>query len=131
MRSRYAAFVVGRVDYIKESTHPRERRGFDVQATRAWSEQSEWKGLSILGTRDGGEGDNRGTVEFVARYSREDEDVEHHEVASFKKTGGRWYFMDGRMVPKQPARRTGPKVGRNDPCPCGSGKKYKKCCGGA
>lgn len=26
-------------------------------------------------------------------------------------------------------RRTEPKVGRNDPCPCGSGKKYKKCCG--
>jgi len=25
--------------------------------------------------------------------------------------------------------RTGPKVGRNDPCPCGSGKKYKQCCG--
>ncbi len=28
-----------------------------------------------------------------------------------------------------PYRRTQPKVGRNDPCPCGSGKKYKKCCG--
>ena len=28
------------------------------------------------------------------------------------------------------AVRTGPKVGRNDPCPCGSGKKYKKCCQG-
>jgi hypothetical protein len=28
-----------------------------------------------------------------------------------------------------PARRTEAKVGRNDPCPCGSGKKYKKCCG--
>ena len=27
-------------------------------------------------------------------------------------------------------RRQGPKVGRNDPCPCGSGSKYKKCCGG-
>ncbi|MBQ5878422.1 MAG: SEC-C domain-containing protein, partial [Treponema sp.] len=26
-------------------------------------------------------------------------------------------------------RRTTPKVGRNDPCPCGSGKKYKQCCG--
>ena len=26
-------------------------------------------------------------------------------------------------------RRESPKVGRNDPCPCGSGKKYKKCCG--
>ncbi len=30
---------------------------------------------------------------------------------------------------KQPARRDEPKIGRNDPCPCGSGKKYKKCCG--
>jgi len=29
----------------------------------------------------------------------------------------------------QPIRNTAPKVGRNDPCPCGSGKKYKKCCG--
>ena len=26
-------------------------------------------------------------------------------------------------------RRAEPKIGRNDPCPCGSGKKYKKCCG--
>ena len=37
------------------------------------------------------------------------------------------------VVPQVPARmptRTTKKVGRNDPCPCGSGKKYKKCCGG-
>ena len=31
--------------------------------------------------------------------------------------------------PEQPYQKSGPKVGRNDPCPCGSGKKYKKCCG--
>jgi len=30
---------------------------------------------------------------------------------------------------KPKPKRTGPKVGRNDPCPCGSGKKYKNCCG--
>lgn len=29
----------------------------------------------------------------------------------------------------EPIRRTEPKIGRNDPCPCGSGKKYKRCCG--
>ena len=29
----------------------------------------------------------------------------------------------------QPIRNEGPKIGRNDPCPCGSGKKYKNCCG--
>jgi len=34
-----------------------------------------------------------------------------------------------QRVPKQSPRVSGPKVGRNDPCPCGSGKKYKKCCG--
>jgi preprotein translocase subunit SecA len=34
----------------------------------------------------------------------------------------------GRPVSKIPVRREAPKVGRNDPCPCGSGKKYKKCC---
>ncbi len=28
-----------------------------------------------------------------------------------------------------PVRRSGPKIGRNDPCPCGSGKKFKHCCG--
>jgi preprotein translocase subunit SecA len=34
-------------------------------------------------------------------------------------------------VEKQKSKpvRSGPKVGRNDPCPCGSGKKYKQCCG--
>jgi preprotein translocase subunit SecA len=30
---------------------------------------------------------------------------------------------------RQPLLRQGPKVGRNDPCPCGSGKKFKQCCG--
>jgi preprotein translocase subunit SecA len=37
----------------------------------------------------------------------------------------------GRLLPEKVStfRREQPKVGRNDPCPCGSGKKHKKCCG--
>jgi len=35
------------------------------------------------------------------------------------------------VAARLPARRDAPKVGRNDPCPCGSGRKYKKCCGAA
>ncbi|MFR3635689.1 MAG: SEC-C metal-binding domain-containing protein, partial [Sutterella sp.] len=31
--------------------------------------------------------------------------------------------------PNVPVRNESPKIGRNDPCPCGSGKKYKQCCG--
>jgi len=45
------------------------------------------------------------------------------------------YFRKGREgdlgVPVSESPRSSPKIGRNDPCPCGSGKKYKKCCGGA
>lgn len=36
---------------------------------------------------------------------------------------------DAEREPQTPIKREAPKVGRNDPCPCGSGKKYKKCCG--
>ena len=35
------------------------------------------------------------------------------------------------LRPNEPARRATPKIGRNDPCPCGSGKKFKQCCGKA
>jgi uncharacterized protein YecA (UPF0149 family) len=41
-------------------------------------------------------------------------------------------LLDGRtLIPQkvETVRRSEPKVGRNDPCPCGSGKKYKKCHG--
>ena len=36
---------------------------------------------------------------------------------------------EGDEAPAKPYRRNGAKVGRNDLCPCGSGKKYKNCCG--
>ena len=36
---------------------------------------------------------------------------------------------DEEPAKKKPVRNAAKKVGRNDPCPCGSGKKYKKCCG--
>jgi uncharacterized protein YecA (UPF0149 family) len=39
-------------------------------------------------------------------------------------------FTPPYKPPVQPVIRDTPKVGRNDPCPCGSGKKFKKCCGG-
>ena len=52
--------------------------------------------------------------------------VERKEVAKVTSEG----FVGGKPAPKKPVTvRAGAKVGRNDPCPCGSGKKYKKCCG--
>ena len=48
-------------------------------------------------------------------------------VKADKKDNG--YDDDDDWEPQLPVKRTEAKVGRNDPCPCGSGKKYKKCHG--
>ena len=53
----------------------------------------------------------------------------HHERAQFERIEGIWYFSDGVPVTPKQFIRQQPKVGRNDPCPCGSGKKFKHCHG--
>ena len=98
------------------------------QATENWSKESEWQGLEILKTTKGGESDTTGTVEFKAHYMVDRARHTHHELSRFEKKDGLWIFTEGQEI-NRPVIRDEPKVGRNDPCPCGSGKKYKKCCG--
>lgn len=129
MRSRYSAYVKVEMDYLFDTTHPDHRKGYDHKGTRTWAENSQWEGLEILDTRAGGPGDTDGDVEFIAKYRDKGLRRQYHELAHFKKTGDRWYFTEGSSVAQKPIVRTEPKVGRNDPCPCGSGKKFKKCCG--
>ena len=50
------------------------------------------------------------------------------DLSFFTCEEGRWVFSGCEMNPKAPTVRL-QKVGRNEPCPCGSGKKHKKCCG--
>jgi SEC-C motif-containing protein len=130
MRSRYSAYALKNADYILDSHDPQRRGELEPDATRQWAERTQWLGLAVLGTKAGGEHDDRGEVEFVARF-RDERGVEHrhHERSTFVRREGRWYFHDGEVQPQAPIKRDAPKVGRNDPCPCGSGKKYKKCCG--
>ena len=65
----------------------------------------------------------------MAHYAANGQKCEHREHATFRKIDGEWRFIDGVIESNEPYRREEPKIGRNDPCPCGSGKKYKKCCG--
>ena len=128
MRSRYAAYAEHAIDYIVETCTTGEKDRIDIRQTKAWSEKSKWLGLKILSTEKGGPNDTEGTVEFQASYEMDGLRDLHHEKAKFKKQDGRWLYEEGNVIPKT-VTRTGPKVGRNDPCPCGSGKKYKHCCG--
>ena len=129
MRARYAAFVTGQTDFLHASLHPDHRQDHDVQATRRWAESAQWLGLSVVGVEKGGSDDESGTVEFIATYKERGVVKPHHEISRFTRQNGDWYYVDGKLVVPKTATRDQPKVGRNDPCPCGSGKKYKKCCG--
>src|SRR5690606_1784066 len=84
-------------------------------------------GLEVVTAEAGGEQDNEGMVEFIARFNIQDTPQQHHERARFKRHNKKWLYLDGEEIKPQPIRRTAPRVGRNDPCPCGSGKKFKKC----
>ena len=128
MRSRYTAYVEHAIDYIVETCSQDERDRIDVSQTKNWSEKSNWLGLKIVSTEKGGPADTEGTVEFEALYEVDKLREVHHERAKFKKQDGRWLYMEGDVRPNTVVR-VGPKVGRNEPCPCGSGRKYKQCCG--
>lgn len=142
MRSRYTAYTRANIEYIKNTLAPESRGDFDPKASKEWAEQATWKGLEILSTEKGTSKDKTGVVEFIATYAMDGEGVDHHEVSQFRKDSkGQWYFVEGdshthkegedhhHHEPIAPIVRDAPKTGRNDPCPCGSGKKNKKCCG--
>ncbi len=129
MRSRYSAYAVGAIDYLGDTLHPDYRSDWDRDATARWASHSDWLNLEIRDTEAGGEDDDEGFVEFVAHFEENGEHKVHHERSRFQRHGGRWYYVDGQLPKPVTLRKDGPKVGRNDPCPCGSGKKFKKCCG--
>ncbi len=126
MRSRYSAFATKNIDYLEQTLRPDTRDDFNREQVTEWAGNSEWIGLDVRSTKEGGEGDTQGVVEFVARFKVEGKDYFHHETSTFTKQDGRWFYVDGIMGTRP---RVAPKVGRNEPCPCGSGKKHKKCCG--
>lgn len=128
MRSRYTAYVLRDLDHIERTQTAGTRESFDRAAAESMARSVEWAGLEILGTSRGGEPDDAGTVEFAARYRKDGQLHELRELSSFRREQGRWVYVDGLISPGAEPQRPG-KIGRNAPCPCGSGKKHKKCCG--
>ena len=127
MRARYHAYETCDMEFIKESHDPDNTEGIDWAECEKWARESQWLGLEILSTTKGGENDNDGIVEFKATYIENGKTIVHHERSYFVKKNGVWFYQ--KWLPITSTRINENKIGRNDPCPCGSGKKYKKCCG--
>lgn len=129
MRARYTAYTIANIDFIQQ-TYLNHEEDFDYNGTLNWAKKSKWKGLTIKSTKDGLEGDSEGYVDFVAYFEDENgKDSYHQEKSHFIKKDNKWFFKEGIFEGLAPLQRQGPKIGRNDPCSCGSGKKFKKCCG--
>jgi len=127
MRARYAAFTIGAIDFVVGSTHSRTRREIDVSYIRQWSETSTWRGLQIIETKL--LSDSKAYVSFEAQYTQAGVEQSHREKSLFEKEDGKWRFVTGEELKNPTVRYETPRPGRNEPCLCGSGKKYKKCCG--
>lgn len=95
MRSRYTAFVRLDENYLLQTWHPSTRPdelGLRQQAP------VKWLGLKIIRSEAGGENDNSGRVEFVARYKVNGKAQQLHETSQFVKTSGRWFYLQGEVA---------------------------------
>lgn len=125
MRSRYTAFAEKNGAYLLQTWHPSTR-----PAELDLAGQPEWCGLRIVATERGGETDGAGLVEFVATALAGAKVLALHERSRFVREDGQWLYVSGQTIGKGARSAVGVgTVGRNDPCPCGSGRKFKKCCG--
>lgn len=119
MRSRYSAYVLGHIDYLLATTLPAQQQALDRNAIEQWSAQSTWLGLEVENVQVIGGQPEHAFVTFVARWHDSNGEHRHRERSAFVQNSGRWYFIDPTV---------GLDAGRNDPCPCASGQKFKKCC---
>ncbi len=119
MRSRYCAYVLGLIDYLVATTLPAQQAALDRDAISAWSSQSKWLGLTVESSEELGGQPPHALVTFTAHWRDEGGEHRHRERSAFVQRDDRWYFIDPTVVLH---------AGRNDPCPCASGQKFKKCC---
>jgi SEC-C motif-containing protein len=133
MRSRYSAYAGKYFQYIANTyatfaqsdgvfeSSKQSQTPVSVEDIKASSEHTCWCKLEVLRSSAM---DLQAEVEFIAYYQLEKAFYAMHERSRFVKADGKWLYVDGQMLDK-----TGSvKIGRNDSCLCGSGKKFKRCC---
>ncbi len=118
MRSRYSAYVKHDLAWLLATWHPAQRSPSLSASLSESFQNTQWLGLNVIAC-EAGNHENESLVTFFARYVENHTNGFIYERSRFLREDHRWYYVDG----------TYPQPGRNDACPCGSGKKYKKCCG--
>ena len=117
MRSRYCAFALGDAAYLLDTWHA------DFRPQRLELEHDcRWIALEIIASEHG---EQQARVEFEATRIHKGTVEMLHERSDFVREQGRWLYTRGdHLAPSMAAW----KPGRNQACPCGSGRKFKRCC---
>ncbi|MEO1591924.1 MAG: YchJ family protein [Cyanobacteria bacterium J06632_22] len=121
MRSRYTAYAKGKADYLFKTHHPSQRTFEERFELAKTIKNTRWLRLTVLATQKGQSQDKTGVVEFVAVYA-DPNPGQLHERSRFTRQNGQWFYLDGKRLPPLHPKR-------NEPCWCGSGKKFKQCHG--
>jgi len=127
MRSRFSAFAEGLVPYLLQTRHPSKRSIDNAEQLQESCNNTHWVRLEIHKHKNGGRNDTEGFVSFSAHYVENGQPGALSENSRFLKEDEQWYYVDGNIIDNDNA--TPVKLGRNDICWCGSGKKYKRCHG--
>lgn len=115
MRARFSAYTLGLDDFLRNSWHADTR-----PPTLDLPQASPWRRLVVQSSE---EGNDRATVTFDATWQADEQWGVLHETSLFLREDGIWYYHSGDT------REQRLKPQRNQPCPCDSGNKFKKCCG--
>ena len=119
MRSRFTAYAQKNAKYIYQTYASEKQAENPVKEIKEFATSCRFISLSVIDTNNDGD---RGVVEFKANYFYQNLYCELHERSQFIKEQDQWRYLDGIIFPVADI-----KMGRNDDCPCGSNKKYKKC----
>jgi len=123
MRSRYSAYCHKAIDYLYATYHPDRRIENSTAQIAEFAHTVHFIDLTISSSSDIDSSNNAGSgyVSFIASYIHENKLETLTEQSRFMLEE-QWYYVDGNI-----AATAAKTIGRNDKCPCGSGKKFKQC----
>jgi SEC-C motif domain protein len=125
MRARFTAHVIHDFRFVHDSHRPTAGKPY---VDEVGEPAMQWTKLIVHAHETSADQPDKAFVDFSAYGTEEGVEKVLHEKAEFLRIDGQWlYNREARLGPA-PYKASAPKVGRNEPCPCGSGKKYKQCC---
>ena len=122
MRSRYSAYVLNNFDYVLQSYAKDIRATLNTTELAKHASDTKWRALEVI--KSTGSSKQIEQVTFKVYYQIKADYYLMHERSNFINEDGVYLYQSGDMLDG-----TGRlDLGRNSPCPCQSGKKYKRCC---